>query len=156
MSIEVSGGRWPPFFARGLDPSRSRVTRPEEVIVLGSLTPLIAQGGDSAGGGGGFSILFFFVIMGGIFYFLLIRPQQRQRRAQRQLIENLDVGDEVITMSGIFGTIRAIDDESVTLEVSPGVDLKFVKGAVARKLVYDEEEYGEQDGAEEEEAGEQK
>jgi len=40
--------------------------------------------------------------------------------------------------------------------VSPGVELKFVKGAVARKLVFDQDDYEDQDGAEEEEAGEQK
>lgn len=157
--MESRGVRRPlaAVFCAGAGPSAKPGYGPEEVIVLGSFTPLIAQGGGSgSGGGSSYSLLFFFVIMGGIFYFLLIRPQQRQRRAQRQLIENLDIGDEVITMSGIFGTVRAIDDESVTLEVSPGVDLKFVKGAVARKLVYDEEEYEGQDGGEEEEAGEQK
>jgi preprotein translocase subunit YajC len=123
--------------------------------VLGSLMTIIAQGGNSKSSGGGLSILLFFAVMGGIFYFLLIRPQQRQRRAQRQLVESLDVGDEVITMSGIFGTIRALDDESITIEVSPGVNMKFLKGAVARKLVYDEEEYEGQDGEDEEqEAGE--
>ncbi len=127
---------------------------PEEVIVLGSLIPLIAQGGNSSSGGG-VSILLFFVVMGGIFYVLLIRPQQRQRRAQRALVEGLDVGDEVITMSGIFGTIRAVDDESVTLEVAPGVDMKFLKGAVARKLVYNEDEYEDQDEGDHGEAGEQ-
>jgi preprotein translocase subunit YajC len=93
--------------------------------------------------------------MGGIFYLLLIRPQQRQRRAQRALVEGLDVGDEVITMSGIFGTIRAVDDESITLEVAPGVDMKFLRGAVARKLVYNEDQYEDEDGEHHEEAGEQ-
>jgi preprotein translocase subunit YajC len=129
---------------------------PEEVIVLGSLTPLIAQGGGSSSSGGGLSILLFFAVMGGIFYFLLIRPQQRQRRAQRQLIDSIDVGDEVITMSGIFGTVQSLDDESITLEVAPGVEMKFLKGAVARKLVYDDDgEYEDEGGGDEEEAGEQ-
>lgn len=122
--------------------------------MLGSITPLFAQGGGSSGGGSPFSLLVFFVLMGGIFYLLLIRPQQRQRRAQRQLIETLDVGDDVITISGIYGTVRELDDESITLEVSPGVNLKFVKGAVARKLVYDQDGDGAE--GEEEEAGEQK
>jgi preprotein translocase subunit YajC len=122
---------------------------PEEVIVLGSFMALVAQGGNS-GSGGGLSILLFFVVMGGIFYLLLIRPQQRQRRAQRALVEGLDVGDEVITMSGIFGTVRAVDDESVTLEVAPGTEMRFLKGAVARKLVFNEDEGGEGD----QEAGE--
>jgi preprotein translocase subunit YajC len=119
--------------------------------VLGSLLPLVAQ--SKTNSGGGLSILLFFVVMGGIFYLLLIRPQQRQRRAQRALVESIDVGDEVITMSGIFGTVRGVDDESVTLEVSPGVQMKLLKGAVARKLVYNEDEY--EDGGDDQEAGEQ-
>jgi preprotein translocase subunit YajC len=112
--------------------------------------PLIAQGGNT-GSGGGLSILLFFVVMGGIFYLLLIRPQQRQRRVQRALVESLGVGDEVITMSGIFGTVRAVDDESVTLEVAPGTEMRFLKGAVARILVFNEDE----EGQDEQEAGEQ-
>ena len=121
---------------------------PEEVIVLGSLIPLIAQ--SKTNSGGGLSILLFFVVMGGIFYLLLIRPQQRQRRAQRQLVDSIDVGDEVITMSGIFGTVRAVDDEAVRLEIAPGVEMRLLKGAVARKLVFDEE-----DGGDDQEAAEQ-
>ena len=55
-------------------------------------------------------------------------------------------------MSGIFGTVQGVDDESVTLEVAPGVQMKLLKGAVARKLVYNEDEY--EDGGDQE-AGEQ-
>jgi preprotein translocase subunit YajC len=119
--------------------------------VLGSLLPLIAQ--SKTNSGSGLSVLVLFAVMGGIFYLLLIRPQQRQRRAQRALVESIDVGDEVITMSGIFGTVRAVDDESVTLEVAPGVQMKLLKGAVARKLVYDEDEV--EDEGHDQEAGEQ-
>ena len=63
------------------------------------------------------------------------------------------LGELAITMSGIFGTVRGVDDESVTLEVSPGVQVKLLKGAVARKLVYNEDEY--EDGGDDQEAGEQ-
>jgi preprotein translocase subunit YajC len=106
-------------------------------------------------GGSSLGLLVPLLFMGFIFYFLLIRPQQRQRRNQRQLVDSLGVGDEVVTMSGIYGTIRAVDDESVTLEVSPGVEMRFMKGAVARKLVYNEDDYEDHDGADEREAGEQ-
>jgi preprotein translocase subunit YajC len=141
-------------FFRGLLSTLSIDSGPEEVIVLGSLSPLLAQ----ADGTGGLAGLFLpLLLMGGIFYFLLIRPQQRRTRAQRDLIESLDVGDEVITVGGIFGTIRALDEEAVTLEVSPGIEVRLVKSAIARKLVFDEDAYEEEEeGAEEEEAGEQK
>lgn len=117
-----------------------------------SFISILAQ--SKGNGGSSFGLLLPLVFMAGIFYVLLIRPQQRQRRTQRQLVESLGVGDEVITMSGIFGTVRAVDDESVTLEVAPDVEMKFLKGAVARKLVYDEE-FEDQDGGNEQEAGEQ-
>ncbi|MGH2573059.1 MAG: preprotein translocase subunit YajC [Actinomycetota bacterium] len=116
--------------------------------MLGSLSPLLGQ----ADGTGGFAgLLLPLLLMGAIFYFLLIRPQQRRTRSQRNLIESLDVGDEVITIGGVFGTIRALDEEAVTLEVAPGIQVRLVKSAVARKLVFDEEE-----GVDEEEAGGQK
>jgi len=110
--------------------------------VLGSFSPLLAQNGT---GGGALGLLLPLVAMLGIFYFLLIRPNQRRQRAQRDLIESLDVGDEVITIGGIHGTIRALDDESITLEVDDDVQIRFVKSAVARKLVFDDEPYEEEE-----------
>jgi len=121
------------------------------------LVHLAASGTSGGGSSATVGLLIPLVLMGGIFYFLLIRPQQRQRRAQRDLIESLDIGDEVVTIGGLYGTIREVDDESVTLEVAQGVDLRFVRGAIARKLVYDEGGYEDQgqDEEEEEEAGDQ-
>jgi preprotein translocase subunit YajC len=80
------------------------------------------------------------ILIGVVFYFLLIRPQQRRARAQRELIQSVDVGDEVVTIGGIYGTVRAVDDDAISVEVSPGTTLRFVRSAIARKLSYDEEE----------------
>jgi preprotein translocase subunit YajC len=116
----------------------------------------------SSGGSGQYSTLIFLALMGAVFYFLLIRPQQRNRRRQAQLLSSLEEGDEVQTIGGMFGTIREIDegDGTVLLEVAPEVEVRFIRGAIARKLVYDEdaEEGQEQDQDEEQEegAGEQK
>jgi preprotein translocase subunit YajC len=82
------------------------------------------------------------ILIGVVFYFLLIRPQQRRARAQRELIQSVDVGDDVVTIGGIYGTVKAVDDDAITLEVAPGTTLRFVRSAIARKLTsdYDEEE----------------
>ncbi|MDP9342197.1 MAG: preprotein translocase subunit YajC [Actinomycetota bacterium] len=80
------------------------------------------------------------ILIGVVFYFLLIRPQQRRARAQRELIQSVDVGDEVVTIGGLFGTVRAVDDDAITLEVAPGTTLRFVRSAIARKLNPDQEE----------------
>ena len=89
--------------------------------------------------------------IGAVFYFILIRPQQRQRRAQQELTRSVEVGDEVLTSSGIFGRVVEVDDEAVVLEVAPDTRLRFVRGAIARKLTVEEEEEEEQD--EDQEAG---
>ena len=54
------------------------------------------------------------VLMGGVFYFLLIRPQQKRVRAQAALVNAVEVGDEIMTTGGIFGTVVEIDDDEGT------------------------------------------
>jgi preprotein translocase subunit YajC len=90
--------------------------------------------------------------MGGFFYLFLIRPQRQRSRAQRQLLESVEVGDEVMTVGGMFGTVRAVEDDRVTLEVAPNDEITIAKSAIGRKLVFDDEEY---EGDEEEQEEEQ-
>jgi preprotein translocase subunit YajC len=97
--------------------------------MIGPILSLTAQ----AQTGGNYTFLISLVLMVGIFYFLLIRPQQRRARQQRDLLGSLNVGDEVITIGGIFGRITEIDDESVTLDVGAG-QVRFIRQAIARKL----------------------
>src|SRR6266496_2725808 len=78
------------------------------------------------------------ILIGVVFYFLLIRPQQRRARAQRELTQSVDVGDEVVTIGGIFGTVRSMDDDSVMLEVATGTTMRFVRSAIARRLTTDD------------------
>jgi preprotein translocase subunit YajC len=104
---------------------------------------LIAQSnGDQQGSLVG--LLLPLVLMGGVFYFLLIRPQQRRSRAQRDLIAGLEVGDEVLTAGGMFGTVVDMDEDQdvVTVEVAPGTKIRLVKRAISQKLV---EETGDLD-----------
>jgi preprotein translocase subunit YajC len=84
-----------------------------------------------------------------IFYFLLIRPQQRRVRQQRDLVDSLGVGDEVVTIGGMFGTIFEMNDESVTLDVGSGTRIRFVKQAIARKFVREEPETESEEADEE-------
>ena len=90
-------------------------------------------------GGSNATFLISLVLMVAIFYFLLIRPQQRRVRQQRQLVESLRVGDEVVTIGGLFGTILEMDEESITLDAGGGTRLRFLRQAVARKFVEEPE-----------------
>jgi preprotein translocase subunit YajC len=98
--------------------------------------------------GGTLQLVLTLALMVGIFYFLLIRPQQRRARQQKDLVQSLDVGDEVVTIGGIHGVIAEVDDDDVLLDVGGGTRIRFVKQAVARKQVLEEE-------VEEEEADEE-
>jgi preprotein translocase subunit YajC len=88
------------------------------------------------------------LLIGGM-YLLLIRPQQRQRKQQQMLAQSVDPGDEIVTFSGIYGTILEIDDDegTVVVEVAPDVEIKMVKTAIARRLVFDDEDGHADDGA---------
>jgi preprotein translocase subunit YajC len=46
----------------------------------------------------------------------------------------LGAGDEIVTIGGLYGTVTAADDETVTLEISPGVTARYARGAVARVI----------------------
>jgi preprotein translocase subunit YajC len=121
--------------------------------VLGSLVPL-AQG-SSGSSGSPLGSLVFLIPMIAVFYFILIRPNQRRQRAQKDLIQSLDVNDEVVTVGGIYGTITRLDEDGVMLEVAPNVEIHVIRSAIARKLVFDDEEYEEESDKQDEEAGDQ-
>jgi preprotein translocase subunit YajC len=61
---------------------------------------------------------------------LLMRQQQRRLRQHQALIASLEVGDEVVTTSGIFGTITSLSEDTLELEVAPGLALKLAKRAI--------------------------
>ncbi len=79
-------------------------------------------------------IAIYLVILVAAFYFLIVRPQRRQQMIRRQIIATVDVGDEIVTSGGVFGTVVAIDAETLDVEIAPGVVVKIARGAVAQKI----------------------
>ena len=75
------------------------------------------------------------------FYFLLIRPQRNRQKAQQALVASLEVGDDVMTSGGIFGTIVDIDDDegTVTVEIAPGTRVRMLRQGISQRLVEDDE-----------------
>ena len=99
---------------------------------------LLALGGDTAsessGGNVLVTILVYAVILGGLFYFLLIRPQRTRQRRQAELLSTLEVGDEVQTIGGIFGTIEFMDDSTAVLQIEGGGRIRVARQALAGKV----------------------
>jgi preprotein translocase subunit YajC len=67
-------------------------------------------------------------------YFLLILPRRRMRQDQLKMRTDLGPGDEVITVGGIIGTIRAVEDDEVQLEIAPELVVRVVRRGVAGRL----------------------
>ena len=66
-----------------------------------------------------------------VFYFLLIRPQQKKQKEHEKLITGVQKGNEVVTQSGIFGTVVNVDEKTVVLKVDDNTTIKFLKSAVS-------------------------
>jgi preprotein translocase subunit YajC len=72
------------------------------------------------------------VLLFGVMYFLMIRPQQKRRREAQQMQSTLGPGDQIVTIGGLHATVVSIDDDLVTVEIAPGVRVKFARPAIAR------------------------
>jgi preprotein translocase subunit YajC len=81
--------------------------------------------------------LLFIGFLFAIFYFMLIRPQKRRVEQHRRLVESVGIGDEIVTIGGIFGTVRSIGDDELQIQVADGTTIRIVKSAVARRVTED-------------------
>lgn len=88
-------------------------------------------------GGSAGMLIIYVVAFIAIFYFMAIRPQQRQRKAHAALLSSLKKGDHVITASGIYGTVKRVEESLVVVEVAKGVSMKVARNAITQ-IVRDE------------------
>jgi preprotein translocase subunit YajC len=75
--------------------------------------------------------LFPLILIFVIFYFLLIRPQQTKEKEHQKMLKNLNKNDEVVTSSGIHGTIVNVKDKSIILRIDDNVKIELEKNCVA-------------------------
>jgi len=75
--------------------------------------------------------LFPLILIFVIFYFLLIRPQKTKEKEHQKMIANLNKNDEVVTSSGIHGTIVNVKDKTVILRIDENVKIEIEKNCVA-------------------------
>jgi preprotein translocase subunit YajC len=82
----------------------------------------------------------FIVVLLVLLWFLLIRPQRRRQLETQRMLEQLEVGKEIVTAGGLFGTITAIEDGELRVEIADDVEVRIAKRAVAGIVSEDEEE----------------
>jgi preprotein translocase subunit YajC len=92
-----------------------------------------------------FTIIIWILVFFGIFYFLAIRPQRRQRQQHAEMVSMLKKGDEVVTIGGMFGTVTAIGDDWVELEVAKRTKVRYLKRAISSITSIDEYDEEEED-----------
>lgn len=69
-----------------------------------------------------------------IFYFLIIRPQSKKMKQHEGFLKDLKRGDQVISDSGIIGTIDGLTEQFVTLEIAPDVKVKMLRKKVTGSM----------------------
>ena len=74
-----------------------------------------------------------------VFYFMLIRPQQKKDKEDKAMRENLEIGDEIVTIGGIIGLVVSIKDDTVVIETgSDRSKVRILKSAVAQNITASE------------------
>ncbi len=84
----------------------------------------------AAQSGSGMSGILMIVAMIAIFYFFMIRPQQKKQKEIKKQREAMQNGDKIVTAGGIHGKIKEIKENTLLIEVAPGVSIKVDRGSV--------------------------
>jgi preprotein translocase subunit YajC len=79
-------------------------------------------------GGAGF---FLIIIAFGFLYFVLVRPQKKRQIAQMRMLNELAVGDEIVTAGGIYGEIVGLGDDDVKVRIAPDIEVRVARRAIA-------------------------
>jgi preprotein translocase subunit YajC len=105
------------------------------------------------GASGGSGFLFIIVIGFLLIYLLFVRPQKRRQNEQQQMTNDIRLGDEVLTVGGIYGTVTQVEDDQVTVEIAPKTEVRIARRAIAgvtREPEEDETEEAETEDSHEE------
>jgi preprotein translocase subunit YajC len=113
-------------------------------VGLGSFMTASAAGAQETASPGGplgpLSGFIPFLLIIVLFYVLLIMPQQRRQKKHRTMLEALKKDDKVVTNGGIYGVVKSLSKDTVTLEIGKGVGIKIRRHAIAGLRSGDDEE----------------
>lgn len=77
--------------------------------------------------------ILFLVAIAAVFYLLMIRPQQKKRKETQAMLQSLKPGSEIVTTAGMYGKVVSLEgDDSLLVEVAPGVTCRYMRQAVMR------------------------
>ena len=91
------------------------------------MTSIILQAGNSSI----LSTIVPMVLIMIVFYFFMIRPQMKKAKDHKKLVEDLKIGDKIVTTAGIHGKIVGSNDTTFLIEVEGGTKIRFDKSAIS-------------------------
>lgn len=98
--------------------------------------------------------LLIIILLFGALYFLMIRPQRAKLQAQQRMLDAVEVGDEVLTVGGIYGIVQELEPEEdggdLIVEIADGIHVRIARKGLATVVKPDEDEGDEDDGDEDE------
>ena len=67
-----------------------------------------------------------------LLWLLLIRPQRAAQQQRERMVQDIDVGDEILSSGGVFGIVRGVseDEEQLFVEIAPGVEVRMDRRAI--------------------------
>ena len=98
--------------------------------------------------GGGITLILFLALP--VVLFLMMRSQRRKAAQQQALQRAAEIGDEIMTTSGIFGTIVDEDEDqgTVVVQIAPGTNITMIRAGIARVVTEDEDDVSDEDDGE--------
>ena len=103
-------------------------------IMETALNNLILTHFAQAQGGSGMTMIIFWFLILGAMWFFLVAPQRKKQKEHAKLIDELTSGDEVITASGIFGTITNVKDDRFVIRIAENTKVEIQKSFVQGKI----------------------
>jgi preprotein translocase subunit YajC len=98
------------------------------------------------------SFLIIMVLMLAVMYVLMIRPQRQRQAQQQSMIDGANVGDDVLTTGGIYGTISQAEGDDIVVEIADGITVHMTRRGIAAVLPPEDEEIEEEEADEQDES----
>ncbi|MGJ3243177.1 MAG: preprotein translocase subunit YajC [Opitutales bacterium] len=103
---------------------------------MNTLSPLFfAQSApaDPAAGGALFQLLFIILLFGGM-YFLIIAPQRKRQKEHEKMVKALKVGDQIVTTGGIYGSVTAVKDDRLVIQIAEQTKVELNRNFIHSKI----------------------
>ncbi len=104
-----------------------------QFTTLLAMAPTPGKGSQQQGGGMG-SMLILFLPLLIIWWFLLIRPQQKKEKDRQKMLSQLNKGEQILTIGGIFGEIVQVKEDRVTIKIADKINIEVSKSAISQKI----------------------